>query len=637
MDNNLKNRIFLMCLGAVVAVLGAVAAIGCLGLEPPIPSGTLIVNLVVGYFFWLFGMLVVWHGRAERDVLLFYAMAMTLSLVILIYRPENALGLGEAGRIAGAVLSHGLYPLTVTLLLHFSIYFPNGAPAWARRLVPFIYLASASLSAWLAWSMLSGRHTGDLSYASAMRALRLYLPVVFFASPAIWIARLRRTRDSVTKKKLKWLLWGMAVGIGPHLLLFELPQGLGQGPLLPEELTETFSIIAGASVLIAVARYRLLDIDTVISRSIVYIVLSAVVAVAYLSLVAAGDTLILESRAGSYTLVRLPVVLLLALAFAPARRMAEDAVDRLFFRKRRDQRQALIELSRTAARTLDMRRLAGHIAKVVEDAVGVQALALYALDDTRLRQIWPESGEEMSTLDASLLEALPEGVSVFQPGEKCPIEGMRLLVPLRAEEKPAGLLAVGEKKSGEQFSDDELRFLDAVAAQTALAFSTALAFEQLRRQKEELEQRVYERTMQLSQANDRLVEQYQKLQRLDELKETMAHMVVHDLRNPITTIAVAAELAVSELDEGNCTEEVRQSLELIKETSWHLNDMAQSMLDVARIEEGTLEVRHEDFDLTGLLSSCANRMRVLAGTRHLKVQLNADPHLESRMDRQLME
>ena len=635
-------RVFLLVVSVVVAVVGAVAAIGCLGLEPPIAPATLSINLVVGYFFWLFGVLVVWYGRPGRDVVLFYAMAMALSLVILVYRPENDLGLGSAGRMAGAILSHGLYPLTVTLLLHFSIFFPDGAPGWARKVVPAFYLVSFVLSAWLVASMVAPgpRESAFLSYTGALRALRVYLPVVFLISPVVWMVKLRWAVSSTTKKKLKWLLWGMAVGIGPHLLLYELPQGLGADPLLPEEVTELVSVVAGAGILVAVARYRLLDIDTVISRSIVYIVVSALVAGAYLALVAAGDALVTGTASGSPALVRLPVVLLLALVFAPARSLAEGAVDRLFFRRRRDQRLALIELSRTASRTLDMRKLAEHIARTVCQVVGVEKVVLFASDGRgdRLVQVWPwDDVKALRSVDSSHVVKFPDGVVVLDDGRPGALDGLYLATALRTEGKLAGILAVGPKPSGEVFNDDELRFIEAVAAQTALAFSTALAFEQVRKQRDELEKRVYERTAQLAQANDRLVEQYQKLQKLDEMKETMTRMVVHDLRNPITTIAVAAELALAECEEGGSEAEVVQSLELIRETSLQLNDMAQSMLDTARIEAGTLQLRREDVDISRLLSTCAGRMRILAGTRHVGIEVKAAQGVTFRLDRELME
>jgi len=636
----MKLRRILLGLGMLVPVLGLLAVVGSRALPPPVSTSTIVINIMVGFFFWLFAMLVAWHGQMQRDVLLFYSMAMTLAVVVLVYRPENDLGLGTTGQLLGALLSHGLYPLTVTLLLHFSISFPDGVPAGARRLVPLLYLASVSLSAWLLATMLQvepGGTAADLAaYQQAQRALQIYLPLVFALSPVLWAVKLTRTQDLATRKKLKWLIWGMAVGIAPHLLLYELPQGLGLAPVLPEQITVPLSIVAGASVLVAVTRYRLLDINLVINRSLVYLILSVVVVMVYLGLVALGDALLAGSRLTSSAWVRVPVVLALALLFAPARNLAQAAVDRLFFRKRHDQRLALMELSRAAARTLDIGELAGRLVELVSSVLGADKAAVFASDRDRqqLQEIVPDGTRPAATIEVAEVPGLEDSAIVYTSDDRSALAGFQVLVALQAEQRLSGMLALGPKRSGEVFDEDDLHFLDAVAAQTALAFETARAFQQLRDLNAELEQKVYERTAQLSQANDRLVEQYQQLQKLDELKETMTRMVVHDLRNPITTIALGAELALAE--SSSLPEEIQHSLALIQETSGHLNNMVQSMLDSARIEAGTLKIERKPVFIAGLLKDCAERLRILARAKHVDLQVEADEQLQFQLDEELV-
>lgn len=631
----------LLGLGLLVAVLGIVAVRGSMDLQPPISTSILVINVLVGFFFWLFAMLVAWYGQMQRDVLLFFIMAMSLSVVVVVYRPENALGLGSTGQVLGALLSHGLYPLTVTLLLHFSIFFPAGAPPGARRLVPLLYLASLSLSTWLVVTMLPAQAGGlpahPAAYRQALRALHIYLPAVFATSPVLWLVKMRRSRQTTTRKKLKWLVWGMAVGIGPHLMLYELPQGMGLAPLLPEELTVPMAIIAGASVLVAITRYRLLDINLVISRSIVYLLLSALVVASYLGLVALSDILLAGSRSTSSVWIRVSVVLVLALLFAPARKLAQDAVDRLFFRKRHDQRLALMELSRVVANTTDIGELADQLGKLVGNVLSVNRVAMFASDRERrqMQEVVPAGSRPARQIAVEEVPGLHDSVVVLTSDDNSVLAGFQVVVALRAEHRLSGMLVVGPKLSGEVFDDDDLHFLEAVAAQTALAFETARAFQQLRDLNAELEQKVYERTVQLSEANDRLVEQYQQLQKLDEMKEMMTRMVVHDLRNPITTIALGAELALLECSD--LPEEIRDSLTLIQETSGHLNNMVQSMLDTARIEAGTLKLDKKPVTVHRLLADCAERLRILARAKHIELLVEADESLQFPLDKELLE
>jgi signal transduction histidine kinase len=118
----------------------------------------------------------------------------------------------------------------------------------------------------------------------------------------------------------------------------------------------------------------------------------------------------------------------------------------------------------------------------------------------------------------------------------------------------------------------------------------------LRRLQAELE----ERSRSLEQAN-------QELQRLQELRDNLTHMIVHDLRSPLAAIIVNLDL-VAHREKALSTASA-ESLADARASSRTLVRMVGSMLDVARMEAGQLELTRSDCDLVALAHEAVRAVR----------------------------
>jgi signal transduction histidine kinase len=154
----------------------------------------------------------------------------------------------------------------------------------------------------------------------------------FFA--AVKAVRLRFRRSSgVERLQLKWLAYSSF--LIPVTLLVCLAFSLA-GHKIDDTGVFTALVIAmltaiPGSVGIAVLRYRLYDIDRLINRTLVYGVLTLLLAATY-----AGATLLLGTALGSGSWTTAGATLLVAVAFRPLRARVQDAVDRRFSRARYD-------------------------------------------------------------------------------------------------------------------------------------------------------------------------------------------------------------------------------------------------------------------------------------------------------------
>ena len=156
-----------------------------------------------------------------------------------------------------------------------------------------------------------------------------------------------RGGDDRLRRQLLWLVLALVVAVG-----LNLPRWfVGDGPIL---LLLAVPLVPIA-ITIAILRYRLLDIRLVVSRAVLYLVLSLAVVVAYTGLIAALDAIL--RGAGAPVLA----TLLIALAFNPARVRLQRAVDRLFYGARSDPVHAVSQIGARLAATDDLGGVLGGI------------------------------------------------------------------------------------------------------------------------------------------------------------------------------------------------------------------------------------------------------------------------------------
>lgn len=223
------------------------------------------------------------------------------------------------------------------------LLFPDGRfPSRRARLLtvpPVIGLLSWVLGAWFytRWGLSNAAGFTDLVPGEWARA------VVVVAGPAITFSylsglvmlgwRYRRGTEQV-RQQILWVL--LAVGVLlVGVVVSEFIPGDDLAGVLP-------LVLIPFAMTVAVLRHHLLDIRLVVSRSLLYAVLTASVVASYSALVVMIDWLFRRSVPGS------PVVAALAIAFAfnPVRMVLQRWTDRLLYGARRDPVRALTEVGR---------------------------------------------------------------------------------------------------------------------------------------------------------------------------------------------------------------------------------------------------------------------------------------------------
>ena len=171
-----------------------------------------------------------------------------------------------------------------------------------------------------------------------------------------------RGSQGIERQQLKWFLFGSAVFLGGFILL-GLTDAIGWGR--PPGWVEgaVFSLLPAAGAM-AILRYRLYDIDLIINRTLVYALLSAVLAGAYVGLVVLFQG-VLSAATNESDVAVAASTLGVAAMFGPARRRVQSFIDRRFYRSRYDAHETLESFAAQLRDEVDLDHLSSELVGIV--------------------------------------------------------------------------------------------------------------------------------------------------------------------------------------------------------------------------------------------------------------------------------
>lgn len=250
--------------------------------------------------------------------------------------------------------------------------------------------------------------------------------IVLAAVSASVVLRWRRSGE-VVRLQLKWFLATIPI----------LVAGIIANDFFPDPVTIALGIAGGllpVAIGVAVLRYRLYEIDVILSRAVLYTALSVVVAVVYLAVVAiAGGVFGVGRSLG----VQVLATVIAALALWPLRGWVQRGVQRLFFGDRDAPYAAMARLGRQVEEAAGAESVLGSVAKTVADSLRLP----YAAVELRQGNSW---------VPAAAWGEKPSVVKAF---------------PLVSQRETVGRLLVGQRSPGEQLGAEDERLLEDLARQ----------------------------------------------------------------------------------------------------------------------------------------------------------------------------
>lgn len=136
---------------------------------------------------------------------------------------------------------------------------------------------------------------------------------------------------------------------------------------------------------------------------------------------------------------------------------------------------------------------------------------------------------------------------------------------------------------------------------------------------ENLDDLVKKRTVELENAHSKAIAHEKEIQ---ALKDQFVFIAAHELKTPVTSISWGIELA---LDRGKeiLDKETLEQLEIVKSSNQRLINLINDLLNIARIEAGTIKIELEEFDLVNVLDETIKEMKSTFVSKNIDVTFNA--------------
>ncbi len=324
------------------------------------------------------------------------------------------------------------------------------------------------------------------------------------------------TRRAAVRSQIRWVVWGGVVGFSPYFFLTGLPEAVTGRPWLPIEVTAFFVTAVPITMGIAIVRYRLFDIDGLIRRSLFYALFLLILTGCYLALTAIFYALVrtITTRPLDAVVVFLSTLLVTS-AFWLLHRPALRLSMRLLDPGRVDAARLLTEISEKLSVVIHLQDVRTMLTRIIPERIGVRGAELLipgesdwglGSTDGRSRLLaWEKIWEAWRTRGGQpiLFSALPDWLDmsslVSLVGERA-----ELALPLVAGDQLVGLWCLEPYMSGRSFDSAEMRVLNTLARQAAVAVQNGRLVRQLEVQSQWLVQEVRNRTQDLEDERNRL-------------------------------------------------------------------------------------------------------------------------------------
>ena len=417
-----------------------------------------------------------WYGICA---VLYFSMAATAPLF-----SEQPVLLGIAYSIA-LIIGHVFGPpIFVIFFLHFPVRRKVLDRKWLR---PVLY-GSAIVSSCLV--LVQG-------ISPTLQRLMFLFPIFCFVEGLIEFTKnYYRYVEPSRRPQLRSIVIASALTVAAityiAIVLFVNPFLLFLKPwfILPISLIVGLPLAFGYSIF----RYRLMDIDLIIKRSLIYGSIITTVAAVYVMIVfGLGQLVGIFVRQADNRTLNIVAFVIIAFIFDPVKRRAERWIDRVFYRERYNYQRVLMEFSRELPSQMNLEEILESMISAITSTMHVEKMAVVVSDRTdgciavakNIPQSLTAFGNEESglmsllqrthrPLPLTLIDDEPDRVPVNETNRRMILQsGIVLAVPMFMKDRLIGTINVGPKLSGKTYSQEDIDLLLTVAGQAAIAIDNA--------------------------------------------------------------------------------------------------------------------------------------------------------------------
>jgi PAS domain S-box-containing protein len=401
------------------------------------------------------------------------------------------------GNIAAGVLQPALF-------LHFVLTFPEKRETVRKHpwLLALVYAPGALLLAVhvvaTQWLQASERLRWNLD-----RMEMSYGSLFFLAAAVVLWYSYQHASTTILRQQLKWVTRGTVLAIVPYTLFYVIPYLMGSLPGAAMKVSALSLALLPLTFGYAIFRYRLMDVDLIFKRGVVYTLAAAIVLGLYFGLVTAVALLVHNWRPNSGPVGLILAVVVTALLFDPVRKWIQDRIDQFFYRARYDYRRTLLEFGRELSSETNLNTLLSSLIDRLSRTLAVDRMAIFLASETTGSFV-PAKSFGLSIpphIDLAFLSAPrpePAGHLFFENTHQVPREtpeaqqaiarlDLNYYIPCHAQEKTIAVLGLGKTMKGDFLSSEDMELLETLGGYLGIAIQNGQLYASLQQKVAEYE------------------------------------------------------------------------------------------------------------------------------------------------------
>jgi two-component system, NtrC family, sensor kinase len=512
-------------------------------------TASLIFLSLVGIVWLGVGIFVLFKQGSRSPFVLHFATVCLAAFVFHVYKPIN---LGEDLDLTISLLDDAAFAFFVPLFVHFCLRYPVQSdvfskarwktlvlylPATLITLGIFVLSLTFPIVNWLVPNSALVANLADFTnkydlFGFFYQANFYHFVIGVSGGATILLWRFFTTKHQpLVRQRIKWTMWGTIAAVTP-VIIYQIARRFV--PSLSEDyLSSALTTLPLALIPLSfghsVVRYRLMDVDVVVRRALVYALTTVAIAM-MIGTVALGLVFLAVGNNLSTTEITLrALVAIIAMAgivllSEPLKKFLQERADRFFYGERYDLRQGLLDFGRTLSATTALEPLLNALTERLQQVLDVQKVAVFIEDadlpehykiaksvgvsenyrmpnDFRqmIRQKSAEKGivraDELDLPEEDLIEemtfektTLKEKIEKFgRNARSIQRQELHYFVPCVVRGKMVAVLGLGRASDGSLLSSEDLEILQTVSGFVAVAVENSLLYQDQETRAAELE------------------------------------------------------------------------------------------------------------------------------------------------------
>jgi signal transduction histidine kinase len=535
--------------------------------------------LIISLIFWVTGLYTFFKRPRNAAALLLFLCGL-------------AVGLALSANMAGERAIPVAIPLAIIttvigpwLLLHFFLVLPEER-TWIRN-NPLVYLIYLPAAITLILFPLIGYADGQPLLG--FRTFRLFeYGAGFLAVVGIVIFNFFKTTSVKTRQQMKIVLISCLAALIPLLILNILPQAIWRQPAVPPGFSILFIAFIPIGMGYAVVTQKLMDIDVVIRRSVIYglvtIIMAAILTTAIFFVMAYHKSFQIPQQ----ILFALASAAIAAILFGPIKKYIEILVDKFIYKDWYDYRQIIQSLSTALKLQNDSTSISRLIVGTIVNTLNLAGGCMFVKTQSGSFEAKASQGtfaNRHKQRQLLILITQPSYRIEFPTSASSIDPELAFIIPLIAAEKEVGIMCLSPKASNQNFSSSDLYLLQGLVSVAAIALHSAI------------------------------------LTRDVSIRDTFVSIASHELRTPMSSIMGYTELLLRR-DPPKATR--KQWLNNIIESGQFISNMVDDLLNVTRIQAGKVSMKLERVNISDVFKDRLAIIRESTNKHEFVVNVEAD-------------